>query len=739
MARRDSNLYSQEDDLKQDYPVFRTESSLTPTDRPEPRVQKLGRMRQSAAAPRRTAAAAAAQPSSARRRPSTSRGRTPAVYAGKSFGELLRMIGDSLRALKEKRCELGPGDLCEIGVAMFAKASRGLETLQACQAALRLPIKYSGREESRYHKLMFRCVKRLFEHSVRAEYDATVRKLTLMPLIIKQLRKLLRTPETAPPAHVTHLLGAMRNLSNKEENQRLLVRSDAIPALTELLMKGALERLGGGAASADTRVRLLKTITTILRNLAVVKSHSQDFVQHGAVAVLGSLLEREGGSEDVAFGVCRILGKLSFFQSCRAQLSRDPRHLRALYKVLAQHNSIALGTRALLALGNLTVSNDENRVTLLHDLSEGKRCILLRCFDAAVSHDRYLSRQTKKLEEEQQKKQQQRQPKDVKEGAASESPADGADDAAAREETEEHAKLCAEVENFLTKIIRLIANISINPRLGSALCADARIEHLVALLESKDPEQNEELVLNIISAITNLSFYEAEGAVLVANSDRILGRLMPLLFSTNPEMLHESLRVLGNFSRSREFRALMGSTRVDEALTVLLDHKNPDVIFATAGVLLNVSTDPEARQVLYNNGCEGLGRAVECLYRFGERVPAIAGITCKILINLSKSQAPRSASPPAPAPPAPPPDSPASGSQASAPVDLREVWLPGEARAQVESWCVQWMEMYGDDKAASGGGEGGKAAEGKVNRKVDPEIRDLRKLVRHVHKVLAQD
>ncbi len=141
--------------------------------------------------------------------------------------------------------------------------------------------------------------------------------------------------------------------------------------------------------------------------------------------------------------------------------------------------------------------------------------------------------------------------------------------------------------------------------------------------------------------------------------------------------------------------------------------------------------------MLYNNGCEGLGRAIECLYRFGERVPAVASIVCKILINLSKFQTPRSASPPAPTPA--PPDSPASGSQASAPVDLREVWLPGEARAQVESWCAQWMEIYGDDKAAAGEGEEGKAADEQAKRKSDPEIRDLRKLVRHVLKVLAQD
>ena len=85
-------------------------------------------------------------------------------------------------------------------------------------------------------------------------------------------------------------------------------------------------------------------------------------------------------------------------------------------------------------------------------------------------------------------------------------------------------------------------------------------------------EQTEELVLNCVATITNLSFYHHANNVLYANKQSILRHLLPLLFSANQEMVMESVRALGNFSRDHDFREDMLVTRADEAMVVLLDH-----------------------------------------------------------------------------------------------------------------------------------------------------------------------
>ncbi len=50
-------------------------------------------------------------------------------------------------------------------------------------------------------------------------------------------------------------------------------------------------------------------------------------------------------------------------------------------------------------------------------------------------------------------------------------------------------------------------------------------------------------------------------------------------------------RAFGNLSREDETRNVMHITRVDEAMVLLLDHSQRDVVAAVAGVLVNLSSD----------------------------------------------------------------------------------------------------------------------------------------------------
>lgn len=63
------------------------------------------------------------------------------------------------------------------------------------------------------------------------------------------------------------------------------------------------------------------------------------------------------------------------------------------------------------------------------------------------------------------------------------------------------------VLQLLVKVIRLIANMSISAEVGERLTARQGVGGLTHLLRHALHSDREELLLNTVSALTNLSFY----------------------------------------------------------------------------------------------------------------------------------------------------------------------------------------------------------------------------------------
>jgi len=198
-----------------------------------------------------------------------------------------------------------------------------------------------------------------------------------------------------------------------------------------------------------------------------------------------------------------------------------------------------------------------------------------------------------------------------------------------------------ENEDLLVKLLRVIANLSINSQIGSTLVSDKRVGTvLVKLLRVKSVEAAEELVLNALSALTNLSFYvkprqiatpagnsqsatindvaSTKDAPLIFNHPPrdVLSALLPLLFSSNTEVVSESCRALGNLSRDLHFRLLMQSSRGDEAILLLLEHADPSVVQGAAGVLLNMAAHVQGQDSLLANDAQPLQQAIDAMARF---------------------------------------------------------------------------------------------------------------------------
>lgn len=127
---------------------------------------------------------------------------------------------------------------------------------------------------------------------------------------------------------------------------------------------------------AQTREKVLIEITGVLRNLSVVKKYQRDF--GGAVLdAMSALLFRFTMNGTLMLNVARILSKLSLHQFCRAALSAYAPNIEMLLQLLAIHDTnLALAVRVCFVLGNLTVSNDENRRRIGLDFS-GALCV--RC------------------------------------------------------------------------------------------------------------------------------------------------------------------------------------------------------------------------------------------------------------------------------------------------------------------------------------------------------------------------
>jgi hypothetical protein len=146
------------------------------------------------------------------------------------------------------------------------------------------------------------------------------------------------------------------------------------------------------------------------------------------------------------------------------------------------------------------------------------------------------------------------------------------------------------------------------PRLTLPLCSPRSPRRS---LEAEHPD----LLLNTISAITNLSFYgplphdasdPSPTSRLFLHRSEICSCLVGGLLHSDALAVSEAARAFGNFSRDPEVRATMVAARSDEALACLVSEKwgplTDETMFAVLGCLVNLASDPENNRVLVGKG-----------------------------------------------------------------------------------------------------------------------------------------
>jgi len=447
----------------------------------------------------------------------------------------------------------------------------------------------------------------LFRLSKDAGCDGYFRSEGALAPLLGLLDRETRRFEQGPWAEaLTLAAGALKNVSQEPAVQRALCAAGALGSAGRALVgiAGRAEVAGGGAAQARG-AQVAVQVAGMLRNLSLVSSHAREFPPSGALAGVLAVAEAFPAHRELMGNVARVLSKLSMVPECQDEIASSVSSLDAMVRLLEEHpEERALSARVAFALANVTTHSPASR-------------------DALSAVPRVLSRVAALL---------------------------------SRLAAGPGAERSAEV---LIRVMRLTANMAIHPDMGRGLSRDAGVAGAV-LRALQDPALagNDELALNTVGALTNLTFYGDDGGgggggggdggagagggnhLLRLDPGECLPLLTPMLLSSNPEAVCEATRALGNLSRRPEVRLWMLRARLVEALCLLLDHPSLAVLRAVCGVLVNLAADPATHAaVLEHEGAPLLVDAMERALSPGEGDgpgpdPEVAGLAAKALANL---------------------------------------------------------------------------------------------------------
>ncbi|KAJ8975565.1 hypothetical protein NQ317_000249 [Molorchus minor] len=177
-------------------------------------------------------------------------------------------------------------------------------------------------------------------------------------------------------------------------------------------------------------------------------------------------------------------------------------------------------------------------------------------------------------------------------------------------------------EDVMIKIIRVIANLVINPDIGKALNekhGNRLISEVLIVLISNPFKKNEELVLSILSTLNNLSYYftsELELDIFNVKQIDIVEATTEFTKSKNKECVIETMRILGNLSRSKITRNYILESEIFETLIKLLNKADLTLLKTTIGVFVNLMSDNRSRMLFKNS--KGIPKVITILKDFCE-------------------------------------------------------------------------------------------------------------------------
>ncbi|KAK3522591.1 hypothetical protein QTP86_025579 [Hemibagrus guttatus] len=404
-------------------------------------------------------------------------------------------------------------------------------------------------------------------------------------VIVSLLSVIQREDFSSSGEIILYCTGSLKLLSGNSALTRLLLAEDFIPVSLQLSQR--LIRLTDPKASPTQDQHtisghILVQVTAALRNVADLSESRAAFLSSDVFSTLCAVIDRHREDRDVCLNVARIFSKLSSYAECCCALAKTSSCYRLFLSLLCKHSrKQALVVRLLFTLGNLAARSDHARQRIYEE--ERSVDVLLELFQ------NYLQFPRNKPDED-------------------------------------------EDEDVLIKLIRVLANLSIHPVVGSALASNTLcVQLLLKVMEVRSVEESAELVVNASTTINNLSFYQSESSVIRVQHKHVSELLLRLLLSSNMDAVLEATRVFGNLSQIEEVQRFIIRNKVHRFVVALLDSKNPEVCFSACGVLTNLSVDPIGRSAINQEGA--VHKLMDCLRDFGPQDWFLAAQVCQTLWN----------------------------------------------------------------------------------------------------------
>eukprot|EP00898_Chlorokybus_atmophyticus_P005282 jgi/Chlat1/5755/Chrsp38S05537 len=484
--------------------------------------------------------------------------------------------------------------------------------LRACAVAIKLTSQISPLLETAWV---------VYQTSKEASNDNIFIEEGLIPLLVLTLQSVLANkistvseamspaalrPFTAPEALSSlacdiatsrmelalYLLGALRNVTGESAGQKAAGVAwgvEVVPkVLNWLYREGTRSQLPEGK-----QLQLLIQATGYCRNMSVAVPHARQLTRQGIAGLLTLILSRHATNRELALNVARVLSKLSTDAKCASVMLRDCENnngtdggssvdllARAALRAMELHAQCApLVLRLSFTLANLSSTSESTRVDVARHLPIV--CSLLVAYRALCCND----------------------------------DDDDDDDVCEDKRRDSNNSPCTEkeAEEVLISLVRLVAHLAISPELGPRIAASEDIANVLASVLQDSPDiANEELLLNAVSAVTNISFYHTPDNRLLHMRCAVAQHLVNLLLSDNNEMVTEAARALGNYARFQVLASLGAVPRLAEVLQHALaqigtSQEGEDVGYnvgvvskALANVLMNAECGPDDMRVVAN-------------------------------------------------------------------------------------------------------------------------------------------
>ncbi|XP_068250206.1 armadillo repeat-containing protein 2 [Palaemon carinicauda] len=469
--------------------------------------------------------------------------------------------------------------------AVFKLVDREYGPLLANIARIMLALKVSGSNLTSVCKLVFKVTRHDSNDSLFLEGN-------LLDLLLEAVACV---PPLDQPEACVYGYGALKFLTmNSQLVTRLLNRG--ILELLVLHMKLIVNhQQESGSVPEQTHYALVQ-LTGTLRHVSSCERTFPLLLVTGAVPQVCAMLQHFSHDQDVTANVVRILSIISTHEECCAAAASHPGIFASAVAALRRHAANpAIVVRLAYALGNMMANSDDARWQLFSE--DGFTETLLEILTEYLQRDRHSQHET----------------------LDPLTPASGTP------------------EDVMVKLIRVLANVSVNSRVGPVLARSRTcLSLLISVLRHKSVDESEELVLSVLATLNNLTFYTRDQPM-SAHHTQLAECLCDMLPMDHVEGLVETIRVFGNLTHFREIRDTLTKRAVLEILIEMLDCDSRELVYVCAGVLVNLMSDASRRSIF--QGENGVLRMIDVLQYFGYGDWQLCSLACQVLWNFCASAA----------------------------------------------------------------------------------------------------